>query len=103
MRGSAQCACLAAARTVVRMEPKHPRRWGNYNAANHYSGLSIRLLQDFVKDDLIRSSVVRKPGSKRGVRLIDLRSLDEFIERGVGARNELEMNSNRSGKKEADS
>lgn len=41
---------------------------------------------------LIRSSVVRKPGSRRGVRLLDLQSLDEFIERGVGGKNELKMN-----------
>jgi hypothetical protein len=67
-------------------------RWGNYQQSRNHSGLSIRLLQDFVKDDLIRSSVVRKPGSKRGVRLIDIRSLDEFIEKGIGAKTALKMN-----------
>ena len=73
-------------------------RWGNYKQARVHSGLSIRLLQDFVKDSLIRSSVVTKPGAKRGVRLIDLHSLDELIERGIGAKTELVMNLNRGAK-----
>jgi len=72
-------------------------RWGQYKQARIHSGLSIRLLQDFVSNNLIRSSVVTKPGAKRGVRLIDLHSLDEFIERGVGQKTELEMNVNRKG------
>jgi len=75
------------------MEP----RWGTYQQTRRYSGLSERLLQDYVASNLIRSSVVRKPGARRGMRLIDLRSLDEFIERGIGQKNELEMNFNREG------
>jgi hypothetical protein len=70
-------------------------RWGNYKQARDHSGLSIRLLQDFVKDNLIRSSVVIKPGAKRGVRLIDLRSLDELIEQGIGMKVSLKMNADR--------
>lgn len=77
--------------------PTHERtpRWGNYKTARTHSGLSIRLLQDYVKDGLIRSSVVTKPGASRGVRLIDLNSLDAFIEAGIGAKTELAMNFNR--------
>jgi hypothetical protein len=75
-------------------------RWANYKQARIHSGLSIRLLQDFVKDGLIRSSVVTKPGAKRGVRLVDLRSLDEFIEQGIGTKTELAMNLNRGGIKQ---
>lgn len=60
-------------------------RWGNYKQARAHSGLSVRLLQDYVKDGLIRSSVVTKPGAKRGVRLLDLHSLDDLIEAGVGS------------------
>lgn len=67
------------AQTTIRLQ-----RWGNYKQARSNSGLSIRLLQDYVKDGLIRSSVVTKPGSRRGVRLIDLHSLDALIEAGVG-------------------
>lgn len=70
-------------------------RWGNYKTASRHSGLSIRLLQDYVKDCLIRSSVVSKPGANRGVRLIDLNSLDALIEAGIGAKTELAMNINR--------
>ena len=72
-------------------------RWGNYQQSRRYSGLSTRLLQDYVKDNLVRSSLVLKPGSRRGVRLIDLNSLDALIEAGVGRKTELEMNSNRGG------
>ena len=90
----------AAKRTCLRvMKSKYRPRWGNYWQAHLHSGLSTRLLQDYVSDELIRSSIVRKPGAKRGVRLIDLNSLDEFIERGVGAKCDLEMNarSNKGG------
>jgi hypothetical protein len=72
-------------------------RWANYQQARIHSGLSTRLLQDFVKDGLVRSSVVTKPGATRGVRLIDLHSLDAFIEQGIGAKTELQMNLNRNG------
>ena len=89
MRFTAPCTCLR-----VRHEITTPR-WGNYSQSRRYSGLSARLLQDYVKAGLIRSSLVQKPGTQRGVRLIDLRSLDEFIERGVGGKVELAMNSNR--------
>ncbi len=76
------------------------QRWGNYKHARSHSGLSIRLLQDYVKDGLIRSSVVTKPGALRGVRLIDLHSLDEFIEAGVSRPpTSLAMNLNRGNAK----
>jgi hypothetical protein len=79
------------------MQKQTPPRWGNYKQARDHSGLSIRLLQDFVKARLIRSSVVIKPGATRGVRLIDLHSLDEYIERGVEAKVDLAMNLKRGG------
>jgi hypothetical protein len=66
--------------------------WGNYKQARNYSGMSIRLLQDFVSSKLIRSSVVMKPGARRGVRLIDLRSLEKFIAAGVGKTSDIAMN-----------
>lgn len=80
-------------------KPNTTPRWGNYKQARIYSGLSIRLLQDFVSSNLIRSSVVLKPGAKRGVRLIDLESLDDLIIAGVGKPPvELAMNANRKSK-----
>lgn len=72
-------------------------RWGNYKQARNHTGMSIRLLQDYVKVGLIRSSVVTKPGATRGVRLIDIQSLDELIEAGVGKpATSLAMNLNRN-------
>jgi hypothetical protein len=67
-------------------------RWANYKQASAYSGLSTRVLQDYVRDGLIRSSLVRKPGAKRGVRIVDLTSLDALIEQGIGAKSEIVMN-----------
>lgn len=75
----------------------HPKKWGTYKQARDYSGLSIRLLEDYVNQGLVRSSRLTKPGASRGVRLIDLLSLDEFIEAGVGRPpTELAMNLNRN-------
>lgn len=64
-------------------------RWGTYPQASMYSGLSTRLLEDLVKDELIVSSLVRRPGCARGVRLLDLRSLDTFIKSGIGNKTDL--------------
>ena len=67
-------------------------RWGKKNIAARYSGLSVRLLDDLVARDIVRSSLVRQPGCARGVRLIDLNSLDDYIEQGIGQKADLEMN-----------
>jgi len=43
-----------------------------------------------VASGVLRSSLVRSfPSAKRGRRLIDLRSLDEWIEAGVGGKAEV--------------
>jgi hypothetical protein len=73
-------------------------RWGKRSAASHRSGLSIRLIDDLVARSIIRSSLVRQPGRERGVRLIDLDSLDAYIEAGVGQVTDLEMNRGRGRK-----
>ena len=78
----------------INREPGDLPVWATYKKAHAYSGLSIRLLQDFVREGLVRSSIVLKPGAKRGVRLIDLASLDALIERGVGLKAEVPMNLN---------
>lgn len=70
-------------------------RWANYKQASAYSGISIRTLQDYVKDSLVRSAVVTKPNAKSGIRLLDINSLDQFIEQGIGKKVELAMNENR--------
>ena len=59
-------------------------RWGTLEQASAYSGLGVRVLENAVKNKVIRSSLVRSfPGAKRGRRLIDLRSLDAWIEDGI--------------------
>ena len=64
-------------------------KWGTYSQAAVYCGLSTRLLEDLVKDGLIVSSLVRRPGCSRGSRLIDFRSLDSFILSGVGGKTDM--------------
>lgn len=60
-------------------------RWLTYKNASRYSGLGVRVLQNYAKAGFIRSSNACAPGCSRGRRLIDRRSLDAFIEAGVGA------------------
>lgn len=48
-----------------------------------YSGVSSRLIENWIRAGLIRSSNVIAPGSTRGRRLIDRESIDAFIEAGV--------------------
>ena len=79
---------------VVQSQQVRPK-WAGLKASKQYSGFSIRLLQAYIADGLIRSSLVKKPGCGRGVRLIDLDSLDAFIERGIGEKVNLEMNEKR--------
>jgi hypothetical protein len=57
--------------------------------ASQYSGLSTRLLEDLVKDGLVTSSLVRRPGCARGVRLLKLSSLQAFIESGIGVKTDM--------------
>lgn len=82
----------AQARDALRMVEQLRPRWGKKNMAARYSGLSVRLLDDLVARDIVRSSLVRQPGCARGVRLIDLDSLDLYIEAGIGQKTDLEMN-----------
>jgi hypothetical protein len=65
------------------------QRWATYLQSSKYSGLSTRLLEELVKDCVINSSLARRPGRARGIRLIDLRSLDTYIETGIGAKTDM--------------
>lgn len=64
-------------------------RWATYLQSSSYSGLSTRLLEELVKDGIITSSLARRPGRARGIRLIDLRSLDSYIETGIGGKSDM--------------
>jgi hypothetical protein len=46
--------------------------------------VSRRLIEEWEKDGLIRSANVKRPGATRGRKLIDMWSLFDFIEKGVG-------------------
>ena len=63
-------------------QPIKPR-WATYAGTAHYTGLSERYLEKLVKEKLIASSLVRSPECARGIRLIDLDSVDRFIEGGI--------------------
>ena len=71
--------------SVNALEP----RWAPLQGAAHYSGLSQRLIEIAVRDGLIRSALARRPGASRGRRLVDLRSLDAWIEQGLGEKCDL--------------
>jgi hypothetical protein len=75
------------------------RKWGGYEKAAEFSGLSTRLLEDLVAKGLIESSLVTKPGCKRGVRVINLESLDAYIAKGIGEKFEMKMNEGRGATK----
>lgn len=65
-------------------ENKPQPAWFSVSDAVHYSGLSSALLYELIKDEIIVSSTVLRPGRRRGRRLIQRASLDAFIEAGVG-------------------
>ena len=73
-------------------------RWLGIKQASIYSGVSARLIDNWIRDGLIRSSNVLAPGATRGRRLIDRESLDSFIESGVSnGPTKLGMNKNKGG------
>ncbi len=65
------------------------KRWASIRDAATYSGLSKRTIEVLIKDNLIRSACPKRKGASRGRRLIDLRSLDEWIESGIGGKSDL--------------
>ena len=73
--------CLLDTIIIVKNYPKP--KWATLKGAAEHRGLSERYLQTLISDDHIRSSLLRRPNAGRGRRLIDLRSLDEWIEQGL--------------------
>ena len=63
--------------------PEECPRWATLKQAAKHSGLSDRHLYNLIGDGLIRSSLVKRPNASRGRRLVDLRSLDDWIEKGL--------------------
>jgi len=65
------------------------KRWASLRDAAIYSGLSKRTIELLIMDNEIRSACPKRKGATRGRRLIDLRSLDEWIESGIGGKSDL--------------
>jgi excisionase family DNA binding protein len=68
-------------------------RWLTLEGAAKYTGLSQRTIENYIKDGLIISANVMRPGASRGRRLVERPSLDAFIEQFIGMKCEIAMNS----------
>ena len=67
------------------IKPLEPR-WATLEGAAIYSGLSRSHLYRVLESGVVRTAMVKlKPENRRGRRLIDLRSLDAWIESWVSA------------------
>lgn len=60
-----------------------PLRWLRVEEAARTRGISRSLLYEFLRDGKIKSSLLRKTGNARGIRLISAESLDAYIEAHV--------------------
>ena len=60
------------------------RRWISLQDSGHYAGVSKRLIELWEKAGFIRVSRVITPGNIKGRVLVDVESLDKFIESYVG-------------------
>jgi len=59
-------------------------RWLRIPHAVAYSGISRSKLYELFAEGQIRAASVHGKGSRKGIRLIDRVSLDEFLERQLG-------------------
>jgi len=60
------------------------RRWISLQDSGHYAGVSKRLIELWEKAGHIRVSRVITPGHVKGRVLVDVESLDKFIESYIG-------------------
>ena len=56
-------------------------KWKRVNAAAKISGIPRSRLFEMIKEGQIRSATVRHKGKTRGLRMVDMESLDRFLER----------------------
>jgi hypothetical protein len=63
--------------------PELVARWLRVPVAVTYSGLSRARLYTLLAEGQIRSASIRAKGRRRGIRLIDRLSIDQFIEKNV--------------------
>jgi hypothetical protein len=79
------------------MQAQNTVKWFKIREAARYAGVSERLVELWLSAGSIKTTLVRMPGKRRGVRLVNRESLDSFLEAGVGEVVDLEMNRNRKG------
>jgi hypothetical protein len=59
-----------------------PQKCGRFRDAIKLSGLNRDFIYDLIKQGLIKSFVVKsRPGNQTGVRLIDLQSLSDYLDK----------------------
>ena|ERR1035437_3813740 len=63
-----------------------PPIWFSVTSAARYSGLSRALIYEHIRDEMLVSSTVKRPGRRRGRRLVERASLDRLIEAGIGGK-----------------
>lgn len=68
---------------TVQNHTMEPLRWLRVEEAARTRGISRSLLYEFLRDGKIKSSLLRKKGNVRGIRLISAESLDAYIEAHV--------------------
>lgn len=74
------------------MQAQNTVKWFKIRGAAQYAGVSERLVELWLAAGTIKTTLVRMPGKRRGVRLVNRESLDSFLEEGVGEVVDLEMN-----------
>ena len=67
------------------MTPLPEPKWLRIKDAVRYSGLSRTMIYELIKSNSIKTANLSLEGRKRGVRLISVESLDEFIEQFAAA------------------
>lgn len=64
-------------------------KWVTLQQATKYCGLSVRTIEKASSDGLVETSHVRLLNTTRGRRLVNLESIDLWIESGIGFKADL--------------
>jgi hypothetical protein len=64
---------------VIEEMPSRHRKWGRIKAAVEATGVRRYRIFQLISDGVIRTAVLKRKGKQRGIRLIDLDSLDAYI------------------------
>ena len=67
--------------TIAPVEEELKPKWAKPDYTLQLYRMPRYRLFELIKDRAIRSALIRRKGSKKGMRLIDLASLDAYLER----------------------